>query len=55
VSGAADPQEIFLGGHAEVSGDTEKALKLAMILHAFSREFPCRPGHGDPRVEEPRS
>lgn len=42
VSGNMDPQDIFLGGHADVLGDTEKALKMAMILHAFSREFPYR-------------
>ena len=43
ISGSVHPQELFLTGRAEVFGDTEKALKMAMILHEFTREFPCLP------------
>jgi len=43
ISGRVHPQELFLTGRAEVCGDVEKALKMAMILHAFTREFPCTP------------
>jgi nucleoside-diphosphate-sugar epimerase len=43
ISGRVHPQELFLTGRAEVYGDVEKALKMAMILHAFTREFPCDP------------
>ena len=41
ISGNAHPQELVLGGNAEVFGDVERALKMAMILNAFSREHPC--------------
>ena len=41
ISGRHHPQELFLFGHAHISGDVERALKLAMILNAFAREFPC--------------
>ena len=41
ISGTCHPEELFLGGEAEMSGDIERALKLAMILNLFSREFPC--------------
>jgi len=42
ISGRAHPQEFFFGGGAaEVFGDIERALKMAMILNAFSREHPC--------------
>ena len=41
ISGAAHPQEFFLEGRADVFGDVERALKMAMILNAFSREHPC--------------
>jgi predicted lipid carrier protein YhbT len=41
ISGRAHPQEFFFGGGAEVFGDVERALKMAMILNAFSREHPC--------------
>ncbi|MEP0841428.1 MAG: SDR family oxidoreductase [Phycisphaerae bacterium] len=43
VSGRVPPQDLFLSGRAEVFGDVERALKMAMILHAFTREFPCTP------------
>jgi nucleoside-diphosphate-sugar epimerase len=41
ISGQVHPQELFLSGDAEIFGDTERALKMIMILNAFSREFPC--------------
>ena len=41
ISGRAHPQEFFFGSGAEVFGDIERALKMAMILNAFSREHPC--------------
>jgi len=40
ISGRVHPQDLFLSGEAEIFGDTERALKMVMILHAFSREFP---------------
>ena len=40
ISGRAHPQELFLSGEAEIFGDTERALKMAMILNAFFHEFP---------------
>lgn len=43
ISGRVHPDALFLTGRAEVFGDVEKALKMAMILHAFTREFPCNP------------
>lgn len=41
ISGRHHPQELFLRGHANITGDVERALKMAMILNAFAREFPC--------------
>ena len=41
ISGKVHPQELFLSGRAEVFGDVEQALKMAMILHEFTREWPC--------------
>ena len=41
VSGRIDPPQLFLSGQAEIDGDLEKALKLAMIFSAFTREFPA--------------
>lgn len=43
ISGQVHPQELFLTGRAEIFGNAERALKMAMILHAFTREFPCHP------------
>ena len=43
VSGRVHPQELFLSGAARIYGDVEKALKMAMILNAFAREFPFIP------------
>ena len=40
ISGRVHPQELFLSGEAEIFGDAERALKMAMILNAFFREFP---------------
>lgn len=41
IAGRVPPQELFLSGRAQVVGDVERALKMAMILHAFTLEFPC--------------
>lgn len=41
ISGQARPEELFLSGEADIHGDVEQALKLAVILNEFSREFPC--------------
>jgi nucleoside-diphosphate-sugar epimerase len=41
IGGGVHPQEVFFDRKAEVSGDTEQALKMAMILHQFNKEFPC--------------
>ncbi len=41
ISGRVHPQELFLTGRAEIFGDVERALKMAMILHEFNRECPC--------------
>ncbi len=43
IAGATHPQELFLSGRAELFGDVEKAMKMAMILHEFTKEFPCTP------------
>jgi len=41
VAGGVHPQAVFMGHRARVTGDTEQALKMAMILHGFNNEFPC--------------
>jgi len=41
ILGRVHPQELFLSGEARITGDIEQGLKLAMILHSFTREFPC--------------
>jgi nucleoside-diphosphate-sugar epimerase len=41
IAGHVHPQELFLSGRAEIFGDVERALKMAMILHEFNRERPC--------------
>ncbi len=43
VSGRPHPQELFLTGRAEMFGNIEQALKMSMILHSFTKEFPCDP------------
>jgi nucleoside-diphosphate-sugar epimerase len=40
VGGKVHPQHAFLTGEVEIVGDVERALKMAMILHAFNQEFP---------------
>jgi hypothetical protein len=40
ISGRVHPQDLFVSGEAEIFGDSERALKMVMILNAFSREFP---------------
>ncbi len=42
VAGDVHPQHAFLSGDIDVFGDVERALKMAMILHAFSQECPYR-------------
>ncbi len=49
ISGRTHPDELFLTGRAEIFGKTEQALKMAIILHEFAREFPC-----DQTATEPR-
>lgn len=46
VSARVDPQEVFLEGRAEVSGDIEQALKMGMIFQQFNREHPYLSGAG---------
>lgn len=41
IAGDVHPQEVFLTRQARVIGNTEQALKMAMILHKFNQEFPC--------------
>lgn len=41
ISGRVHPQELFLNGRADITGNMEQALKMAMALHAFTQEFPC--------------
>lgn len=41
LCGQADPQAVFLDGSAVVQGNLEQAMKMAVILREFSREFPC--------------
>ena len=43
AAGRLDPQRAFLDDDARVEGDIEAALKMAMVLHRFNREFPCTP------------
>ncbi len=41
IAGNVHPQKIFLKRQARVTGNTEQALKMAMILYKFNQEFPC--------------
>jgi hypothetical protein len=43
ISGRVELQELFASGRAEIFGDVEQGLKMAVILGAFSQEFPCTP------------
>ncbi len=43
ISGRRHPQELFLTGGAEMFGNLEQALKMSMVLHAFTKEYPCDP------------
>lgn len=43
ISGRRHPQELFLTGRADMFGNIEQALKMAMVLHAFTKEWPCDP------------
>lgn len=40
IAGGTTPQQVFLSGQAEMHGNIEQALKMAMILNAFTREYP---------------
>jgi hypothetical protein len=40
VAGRTTPQATFLSGKAEITGNVEQALRMAMILHAFTQQFP---------------
>lgn len=40
VAGTLDPQQAFIGRQADVFGDVERALKMAMVLREFNRECP---------------
>lgn len=44
VAGEVSGAELFLSGGAEISGDVERGLKLAMLLEGFVRQFPYRRG-----------
>jgi nucleoside-diphosphate-sugar epimerase len=44
ITGRIRPQELFFERGAEIDGDVERALKMAAILHEFTREFPCSEG-----------
>jgi nucleoside-diphosphate-sugar epimerase len=49
AAGEITAAELFLSGEAQIEGDTERALKFAMILEEFVREFPySREGRADP-------
>ena len=41
VSGDVPGADLFLSGDARIDGDIERAMKFAMILQEFVREFPC--------------
>lgn len=43
AAGEADPQRIFMEDRAQVTGDVESALRMAVVLHRFNQEFPCTP------------
>jgi thioester reductase-like protein len=50
VAGRQTPQEAFLGRRIEITGDIEKALKLATLFEHFVAEFPYqRLQHGEAR------
>lgn len=43
VAGQVDPQRVFLEDRVSVTGDVALAMKTAMVLYQFNREFPCTP------------
>ena len=43
VSARTDPQQAFIEGHVEVSGDIEQALKMGMILRQLNSDHPYTP------------
>jgi nucleoside-diphosphate-sugar epimerase len=52
VSGRLDPQHAFLNGKAQLYGNIEQALKMAMVLHLFMQEFPFESRSSD-RSQDP--
>lgn len=41
IRGEVDPQAVFMEGSATITGDLEQAMKMAVVLREFNREFPC--------------
>lgn len=41
VRGEIDPQQLFFSGKAEIAGDTEKALRMTVIVQSFIRQCPA--------------
>ncbi len=56
VRGRLAPQEAFFARRIDVKGDVEKALKLAVLLERFVKEFPYHPQvHGEAMDASPCS
>jgi hypothetical protein len=51
ASARVDPQEAFIAGRVEVSGDVEQALKMGMIFRQLNSEHPYTRGPGAPCEE----
>lgn len=51
VSARLDPQEAFIGGRVEVTGDVERALKMGMVFRQIYSEHPYTPGPAAPCEE----
>jgi nucleoside-diphosphate-sugar epimerase len=43
VTGRESPQDVFLRGEAEISGDMERAMMLGVLLRRFNELHPCDP------------
>jgi nucleoside-diphosphate-sugar epimerase len=41
VTGRESPQDVFLRGEAEISGDMERAMMLGVLLRRFNELHPC--------------
>ncbi len=48
VTGEWSPQQVFLDGHADISGDVERALRMVPIIAEYIDEYPV------PLVEAPQ-